>query len=410
MPADPVRAAHECAAPWPYKQLDVPALRAAGHPPKPFRELILKVHQRCNLACSYCYVYEMADQSWQDRPLTMSDEIRDAALSRFADHARRHNLAKVRIVLHGGEPLLYGTDRITELVAVARRSFDPQTQVRFGMQTNGALLTEQVVAALVKHGIATGVSLDGAPADNDRHRRTRDGRGSFAAVARGLRLLCRPENRSAYAGLLCTVDPSTDPIACYEQLLGFDPPAIDLLLPHANWQTPPMRLDTTATPYADWLIAVFEHWYEGGAPVRIRLFDDTISLVLGGPSHSEQIGLSPSGLVIVESDGAIEQVDALKSAYAGACATGLHVQHHSFDDALDHPGIVARQIGMAALADECLVCPAVEVCGGGHYAHRYRPGTGFRAPSVHCDDLLVFTRHVYERVADDLGASIGSSK
>ena len=39
----------------------------------------------------------------------------------------------------------------------------------------------------------------------------------------------------------------------YEALLKFHPPAVDLLLPHANWSCPP-----PGTGYADWLIAVFE--------------------------------------------------------------------------------------------------------------------------------------------------------
>ena len=30
----------------------------------PFREFVLKVHSRCDLACDHCYVYEHADQSW----------------------------------------------------------------------------------------------------------------------------------------------------------------------------------------------------------------------------------------------------------------------------------------------------------------------------------------------------------
>ncbi|MBG0564109.1 FxsB family cyclophane-forming radical SAM/SPASM peptide maturase [Actinoplanes aureus] len=399
---DDIRAAHARAAPWPYAELDVAALRAAGHAPVPFRELVLKVHQRCNLACDYCYVYELADQSWRDRPRTMSDAVRDAALARFAGHARRHRLSGVRIVLHGGEPLLYGPAELARLVRAARDVFPPGCRVEFSMQTNGVLLDAPTVAVLVEQGISVGVSVDGTPADHDRHRRTRTGRGSFAAVARGLQLLRRPENRAAYAGLLCTVDPGTDPIACYEQLLTFDPPAIDLLLPHLNWEHPPTR-PPGATPYAGWLIAVFDRWYADRSPVRIRLFDDTISLVLGGDSRSEQIGLSPSGVLVVESDGAIEQVDALKSAYPGACATGLNVIRDELDAALDDPGIVARQIGRAALSDECQACPAVAFCGGGHYAHRYRPGVGFRAPSVHCADMRAFIRHVYDRVASDVG-------
>jgi uncharacterized protein len=30
-------------------------------------EFIVKVHSRCDLSCDYCYMYEMADQSWRDQ-------------------------------------------------------------------------------------------------------------------------------------------------------------------------------------------------------------------------------------------------------------------------------------------------------------------------------------------------------
>src|SRR3712207_7561943 len=56
-----------------------------------------------------------------------------------------------------------------------------------------------------------------------------------------LRLLGSPAYREAFAGLLCTVDPSTDPVACYEALLGYAPAQLDLLIPHATWSAPPPR-------------------------------------------------------------------------------------------------------------------------------------------------------------------------
>lgn len=399
---DAVRAAQRRAARWPYAELDVAGLRAAGRRPVPFREVVLKVHQRCNLACDYCYVYEHADQSWRGRPASMSREVWGAAVAKLGNHVRRHDLTAVRVVLHGGEPLLFGADRLAELAGAVRAGLPETCRVDLGMQTNGVRLDETAVSMLVRHGIRAGVSVDGVAAHHDRHRRRPDGRGSFAAVERALTILRRPENRAAYAGLLCTVAPDTDPIACYEQLLSFAPPTVDFLLPHANWERPPWRPDGRETPYADWLIAVFDRWYGSNPQTGIRLFEDAISLVLGGTSRSEQIGLSPSGVVVIESDGAVEQVDALKSAYDGACATGLDVRRDELDDALDDPGIVARQIGRAALSEACLACPALAFCGGGHYAHRYRAGAGFRAPSVYCADLRAFVRHVYDRVTTDI--------
>ena len=398
-----VRADQRRAAPWPYDQLDVPGLRAAGRAPVPFQEFVLKIHQRCNLACDYCYVYEHADQSWRERPRSMSRAVWQAALARIAGHVRRHGLGQVRVVLHGGEPLLFGVDALAELAGAVRAAMPASCRVELAMQTNGVLLDERAVAVLVEHGIRAGVSVDGVAADHDRHRRWPSGRGSFRAVERALTLLRRPQSRAAYAGVLCTVAPETDPIATYEQLLSFAPPAIDLLLPHANWDDPPRPVAGVPTPYADWLVAVFDRWYGDGPPTRVRLFEDAVSLVLGGAGRSEQLGLSPCAVAVIESDGAIEQVDALKSAYQGAAATGLNVLGDELDDALDDPGVVARQLGRAALADQCrLRCRAADVCGGGHYAHRYRGGAGFRQPSVYCRDLHALVRHVHTVVTADL--------
>lgn len=397
-----LRQAQRAAAPWPYAELDPERLRAAGWRPTPIRDLILKVHQRCNLACDYCYVYESTDQTWRDRPAVMSDEIWQAAVDNLARHAAAHGLRRVQVILHGGEPLLFRLDRIERLVAFLHARMPAATQVRVGMQTNGVLLTRTTVTRLVELGVSVGVSVDGAQPDHDRHRRTHSGRGSFAAVARALDLLREPANRPAYAGILTTVAAESDPLATFEALSAFDPPMIDFLLPHANWGEPPPAARPGATPYADWLITVFDRWYGRDEPIRIRLFDDILALLLGGASGSEQVGLSPAGMLVVESDGALEQVDALKSAYPGAAATGLDVRRDELDRVFDDAGVAARQLGAQALSSTCRACPVRPVCGGGHYAHRYRPGAGFLNPSVYCDDMRRLIDHVSARVAADL--------
>jgi uncharacterized protein len=111
-------------------------------------------------------------------------------------------------------------------------------------------------------------------------------------------------------------------------------------------------------------------------------------------------------VIVVETDGTIEQVDSLKSAYPGACATGLTVFADPLDAALDHPGVVARQIGREALCDTCLGCPVQAICGGGHYAHRFDARAGFRNPSVYCADMLRLIQHATRRVASDLQARL----
>lgn len=404
-----VRADQRRRAAWPYRELDVVRLRDAGWRPVPVRDVIVKVHQRCNLACDYCYVYEHEDRSWRDRPAVMPAEIWRATVDSLRRHVRRHSLPGVRVILHGGEPLLLGAARVGQLAGDLRDALAEHCAVEVGMQTNGVLLTDRVMAQLREHRVKVGVSIDGTRADHDRHRVTHAGRGTFDRVAAALDLLRQPDNRDSYGGLLCTVTAGTDPVATYRTLRGFDPPMINFLLPHANWEHPPPRPGDSPTPYGDWLVAAFDCWYQDPDPPRVQLFEDVIVLLLGGQGTSELIGLSPAALVVVETDGAIEQVDALKSAYEGAAATGLDIRRDELDAVLDDPGVVARQIGRAALSDTCLSCPVHRVCGGGHYVHRYRPGAGFRNPSVFCADLQRLIDHIRRKITADISQLTGKA-
>jgi uncharacterized protein len=395
---------------WP-TDLDVVSATAAGFRPHAFREFVLKINQRCNLACDYCYVYTMGDHSWRDRPSMMPVEILRTAAARIDEHARRHDLKTIRVILHGGEPLLTGRDRLGALIGELRSGIGNDRQLRVAVQTNGVLLDEAMLDLFREKGVQVGVSLDGVGADNDRHRRYADGRGSAATVERALGLLAGERYRQTFAGILCTVDVTADPIRTYEALLHYEPPLIDFLLPHANWARPPSRPTGAAEAYGDWLVAVFDRWYDAPRKeTRIRILEEILSLVLGGASRSEQVGLSPVTVAVIESDGAIEQVDSLKSAYPGACATGLNVATDSFDQALRHPGIMARQLGVAALCADCIACPIHQWCGAGHYAHRYEVGSGFLNRSVYCDDLSRIITHVRRRVVADIAQLTGKKR
>ncbi|MDI3385965.1 FxsB family radical SAM/SPASM domain protein [Streptomyces sp. B-S-A8] len=372
-----------------------------------FRQFVLKVHSRCNLACTYCYIYTGPDGSWRDRPRRVPDATVRQVAHRIAEHTARHGLARIRIDLHGGEPLLSGAGFLVayaDTVRAAVRRAAPAARVDVTVQTNGTLLTEAALDRLAAARIRVGLSLDGGTAALNARRVDHTGRSSWPAVRRAAGLLAsRPDS---YAGLLSTIDLATDPREVYRSLRRLGPPALDFLLPHAHWaDRAPGRHRPSPTPYADWLIPAFELWWadrEEGRP-RLRLFSEILAVLLGADSATEAVGLSPLAVVVVDTDGAIEQVDALKSAYEGAPATGLDVFRHSFDEALRHPGVAARRQGLRALAEVCLSCPVVRVCGGGNYAHRYAARTGgFRHPSVYCADLERLIRHLADRLAGEL--------
>ncbi|MFE7237990.1 FxsB family cyclophane-forming radical SAM/SPASM peptide maturase [Streptomyces sp. NPDC057580] len=384
-----------------------------SHTPVPFGQFIVKVHGRCNLACRYCYLYEGPDRSWRDRPSAAPPAVLEHTASRIGEHAAAHRLREVALVLHGGEPLLAGADLLAAFADRVRDLAPADCTVRVTVQTNATLLNDARIATLARHRISVGISLDGGLPAHNTLRTDHAGRPSWAMASRGARLLA-DRHPEAYAGILTVVDPRTDPVEMYESLLALRPPALDLLLPHGNWTAPPPGLPTThpahsahpggigrPTPYGDWLCTVFDRWWPAGRrETKVRLFEECLALLLGLPAATESLGLDPVNAVVVETDGSIEQIDSLKSAYDGATATGLDVFHHTFDAALRHPGVAARQAGADALAAVCRSCPLLTVCGGGHYAHRYRAGHGFANPSVYCADLDRLVRHVAARLAE----------
>jgi len=361
----------------------------------PISQVVLKVHSRCDLACDHCYVYEAADQSWRGRPRVVADDVVARAARRVAEHAATHRLREVRVVLHGGEPLLAGRERLGRIISQLHQALDGTCRLDLRIHTNGVRLDEEFCQLFATHDVKVGVSIDGDKAANDRHRRYADGRSSHAQVVRAIELLRAERFRDLYAGLLCTIDVANDPLAVYEALLALSPPRIDFLLPHATWDHPPGRQPRAQHEYADWLTAIYDRWMGDGRPVEIRTFDSIISTLRGGDSLTEALGLGPTGLVVIETDGRYEQVDSLKVVYEGASETGMNVFSHSLDMVAQHPGIAAREQGIGGLCQKCQRCPVVSSCGGGLYTHRYRgDGSGFANPSVYCADLLTLIKHI----------------
>ncbi|WP_227647856.1 radical SAM protein [Klebsiella pneumoniae] len=82
--------------------------------------ILIKTASRCNLDCTYCYVYRGADTSWQDQPYRMNDATIEKVVERITEYSLLQETG-FAIVLHGGEPLLLGERRLEGLLSGLRR-------------------------------------------------------------------------------------------------------------------------------------------------------------------------------------------------------------------------------------------------------------------------------------------------
>lgn len=370
--------------------------------PTPFDTFLFKIASRCNLACPYCYVYELRDQGWRSQPKFMAESTHVAALDRIRDHVTAHSLTSITVVFHGGEPLLVGPHGLNDLAARTRDRLGDATEVRLGLQTNGTLFDESFLEVAIRQQIRVGLSVDGPPHHHDRFRFHHDGRGSSDLVERSARLL--RENPEVFGGVLCVVNLEIDPSEVWDYVSDLRPRSIDLLLPLATHDHPPSGVSSLkeAVRYGEWLVRFLELWYRSGDDrPDVRYFSSIMRLLLSRSSLVESIGGGLVTLIVIESNGDLEAVDSLKTCYHGAASTGLNVFEHSLDDALTVPAIMSRQMGSSALCSTCRACQFLNVCGGGYQPHRYSTSRGFQNPSIYCEGLQLLIGRIAALMKDE---------
>ncbi|WP_438491836.1 FxsB family cyclophane-forming radical SAM/SPASM peptide maturase [Streptomyces asiaticus] len=369
-------------------------------PHAPFRSFVLKVANRCNIDCDYCYVFNSKDQAWRSLPARMSVEVARAAGRRIGEHATTHGLRTAHVVLHGGEPLLAGPRHMVDLLTALREGVPAEgPEVRVELQTNGTLLSEAWLDIFEQFEVTVGVSLDGPPDANDRHRLTHASRSTAASTVRGVELLAtRPH---LFAGLLAVVDLANDPAEIHDYLASFEPPTIDFNLPHGTHDAPPPRNDPALPEYGIWMSRVYDAWLARPEYRHsVRMLEDIAALSSGARGSVETLGLAPPATIVIESDGTIEGVDTLRSVEEGASRLDLDVFNQPFDEAAHHPKLLHRHFGRDALAEQCQRCSLVEVCGGGYLPHRFSAARGYRNPSVYCADLAYLIRYVQDSLRE----------
>jgi uncharacterized protein len=361
--------------------------------PIQFSAVLLKVASRCNLDCDYCYVYHHADQSWRDQPHFMSLSTVQKIASRIQEYVEARNLKEFSITFHGGEPLLFGAQRLAETVEVIRSCVTAECVLDFSLQTNGVLLTDEAIDALEKQEILISLSLDGDRRTNDRHRVDHSGSSSFEQTLSALQRLQRRKSK-LFRGVIAVIDPYSDPRTLFEFFETLSVPRLDLLLPDATHARLPPHRDEVPALYGDWLEKAFDLWFREYPELPIRWFDALLATRLGVASPTDAMGLGSINLVVIDTDGTYTDHDVFKITDGAGPSLSCNVQDASLVDIERHPSIQkhAFHLTLDGLASECQRCPIVAGCGGGSVMHRWHPVRKLDAPTVYCRELFSIFR------------------
>lgn len=348
-------------------------------PNQPISQMLVKVASRCNIDCSYCYWFR--DAAVYDKPKLMSADVLHRLLQRIEEHVAQHSLIDFPIILHGGEPLLWGIENFHR-IAEACQAITSRTgcEIPIAVTTNGVLINEEWLNCFEARNISVAISLDGPAHIHDVHRRTFQGTGTHAAVERAARMLV---SRDICVSALAVCNPAYPPAQYVEFFAECGIANYDIMIPDAT-------VDEKPPSIASFYNALFDLWLEANCnrpAVNIRIIADMIAALLGNNSPTEGVGHKPIELCTVMTDGSVEAHDVLRIAGDGFTNTRFNIFDHAIDEVRNEPRWKAARNASIDLCNTCRQCKFMNACGGGYLPHRFSKKNGYDNPSVYCGDL-----------------------
>jgi uncharacterized protein len=362
--------------------------------------VLVKVASRCNINCTYCYVYNMGDDNWSHLEKFMTPETIGALCDSLAVIVARQRKC-FSIVLHGGEPFLLGETRLRFLLKSLREVVPEHYPI--SIQTNGMLITTPILDICSAYKVSVAVSIDGPEEVHNKFRVTHNDQGTFDKVVDGINVLkSHNDVQFLYAGLLAVIDPLSDPAEVYQFFKGLEAPSVDFLYKDGNHSKLPLNKSSVySIEYGNWMVDLLEIYLNDPQPIKVRVLDDMIKSLIGGVVTKEGLGLTDFAIVIVDTDGTIMKNDTLKSTYNGADKFDqpLNIKDASLLDFLASEEFDEYRKMQRPSNSKCLNCSELHVCGGGMILNRWSKQNGFDNPSVYCADQLHLVKAIRKMLA-----------
>lgn len=362
--------------------------------------VLVKVASRCNINCTYCYVYNMGDDNWKNLSKFISEETISALCDSLAEFVEKQR-KRFSVVLHGGEPFLLGVKKLSHLLQRLREVLPDDYPI--SIQTNGILINNEILDICSLFRASVAVSIDGPEEVHNKYRVNHQAVGTFKQVVKGFDILTKhPDAKFLNAGLLAVIDPLSNASEVYNFFKALSAPSVDFLYKDGNHSKLPLnKTSFSSIEYGEWMVALLNTYLSDPEPLQIRVLDDMLKVLLGGVVSKEGLGITNFAIVIIDTDGSIMKNDTLKSTYNGAdkFSQSYNIKDIRLSNFLQSEEFLAYCEMQRPNNLMCQSCPELHVCGGGMILNRWSDENGFNNPSVYCADQLFLIKNLRDVVA-----------
>lgn len=354
--------------------------------------IIVKLAARCNIACTYCYWFK--DESVYAAPKRMTAATQEKFADRLRELLADYPPINLPLILHGGEPLLFGKKNFDYFCTLLRdRTADIDANVSFAITTNAMLIDADWVELFRKHEVAVSVSLDGNQEINDAQRVDFQGNGTYTRVIQGVNLLRAADICTSF---LTVCNPQSDPRVLLEHFCN------DLNITHFDVLVPEITHDVPYISIADYYINLFDQWIENYSQkgITIRILDSMMKVLLGKYSTIDSIGYGDVTSVTLYTDGQFGGSDEVNST--GNNLTYRNVFDHPLSSITTAKDWKEFLDASRNLHEKCNQCRYKMECGGGSLQTRWKSTSRFNNPSVYCEDYQKIFDHIAIKLVENI--------
>ncbi|MTK63913.1 MAG: radical SAM protein [Methanobacterium sp.] len=364
--------------------------------------IILKISEKCNLACPDCYFFFHGDESHLRRPVIIREDVVHGVGRFLMEAAREQGLRKVVIGFHGGEPLLIKKEFFAEICKLLKHySNIVQLELKLNIQTNGTLIDNEWIDIFSEEDVQVGISLDGPKFHNDRTRPKVNGKSSYDDTLRGWSLIQKAvsEKRIKPSGILGVASPYLDGGETYGHFRDvFGATSVNFVLPAYCHDTHPGADYIDGVRY--FMMGVYLEWKKRkDYGIRLRFVNSIMRHILLETADEERMFISDvRNQISISSDGEIGPEDVLRSTHSDFRNSGIYIQNSNLKEIFAHPMWLSFGDGMTKIPDDCMPCKWKNVCRGGRPWHRFSFENKFNNKSLYCD----FFYQINELIFSDL--------
>ena len=362
-------------------------------------QVVYKVAERCNINCTYCYYFNMGEETPFARPKLASAQVTDGLGQWIAQGCDELRIPHAKISFHGGEPTLMGVKGFGDACRRLRATIEPVARVSISIQTNGLTVDERWIEQFVEHAVGVGVSIDGPQTANDRYRLDYRGRSTFSRTEDAIRRLVDAQQAGGpRPSTISVLHHGNDYRAIYRYLRGLGVRELNFLLPDRNLDDADFVGCGLAAEYGRCLSDIFLEWLEeDDSSIHIKFIDQMMShfKYSATPGQVFRHHKKTNQVVIARSDGTVAIDDSFIPALEWYKNAPVYwTERSTLREFLADPIFCEIEATSNALPSGCQGCRWQHICRGGDLENRFSTERGFDNPSVYCDAYKV----MYEEV------------